>query len=181
MRKELGRPTRELFFKRFREAAPDFLPSSKHQIKGFTWQFLREYPDLRQWIWFQRSKNEDAFTLELSWSQVFDDPTRPPFGSPDKPLTREGYRFRLGAFRKPAGDHWWHVAEPPSLVADALSLLRGKRAVDVEKHMPRIRAVVEDAVGLVKEHALPYLDRVAQWAGHPPQEDGGVEQRSGGG
>jgi hypothetical protein len=79
VRKELGRPTRELFFKLFRDVAPAFLPSGKHQIKGFTWQFLREYPDLRQWIWFQRHKYDDAFTLELSWSKVFDDPTLPPF------------------------------------------------------------------------------------------------------
>jgi hypothetical protein len=94
VRKELGRPTRELFFKLLRETAPEFRPSSKYQIKGFTWQFMREYPDLRQWIWFQRHKYEVAFTVELSWSQVVDAPTGPPFGSPGIRLAK---RVSLGS------------------------------------------------------------------------------------
>lgn len=165
MRKELGRPTRELFFKLFRDVAPDFQPANQHQIKGFTWHFLRESPDLRQWICFQRHKSDDAFTLELSWSQTFEDPALPPFGSPEDPFQREGYRFRLGAFWARGGDHWWRVASRPSMAGDALSLLLARTAVDVEKQMPRIRAAVEDAVGRVQEHALPYFARVAEWAG----------------
>ena len=101
-------------------------------------------------------------------SQVVDAPTGPPFGSPQDPFRPNGCRFRLGAFWSPGGDYWWYVADQPSPLSELVRGLLARPAIDVEKQMPRIRAVVEDAVGRVKEHALPYFARVAQWAGHAP-------------
>jgi hypothetical protein len=105
-----------------REVAPDFHPSNDHQIKGFTWPFLRQQPGLRQWIWFQRAKHDDAFTVELSWSRLYEDPARPPMGSPSDPFKPEGCRFRLGLFWN--GDYWWRVAPRPSITGDLLGLLK---------------------------------------------------------
>ena len=170
MRSALGKPTRELFFKGLREAAPDFVRTSTYDIKGFTWSFLRRRGALRQWLWFQRHKHEDAFTVEVSWSLVFDEPSQPGFGGPEDPFRPEGYRFRLGAFLGAGADRWWHVAAPApraQSVEQILASLAASQQVDVAAAMPRIEAAVADALGHVRAHALPYFDRVSEWARHP--------------
>jgi hypothetical protein len=167
VRSALGKPTRELFFAGLREAAPDFLRTSTHDVKGFTWSFLRRRGALRQWLWFQRHKHDDTFTVELSWSLRSDDPAVPGFGGPEDPFRPEGYRFRLGAFFAPHRDHWWHVADPApraQSVEQLLASLAASQQVDVAAAMPRIEAAVADALGHVRRHALPYFDRVSQWA-----------------
>lgn len=167
MRSALGRPTRERFFAGLREAAPGFVRTSKYDIKGFTWSFRRRRGKLRQWLWFQQHKYDDAFTVELSWSLLEDEPTRPGFGGPADPFRPEGYRFRLGAFLGAGGDRWWHVADPvPTArsVEQLLASLAAAQEVDVAAARPRIEAAVADALGVVRGHALPYFERVAQWA-----------------
>jgi hypothetical protein len=169
VRSALAKPTRDLFFAGLREAAPDFVRTSTHDIKGFTWSFLRRRGALRQWLWFQRHKHQDAFTVELSWSLLSDEPAAPGFGGPDDAFRPAGYRFRLGAFFAPHGDHWWHVADPAPAAANVQQLLESLAAsqrVDVAAAMPRIEAAVADALGHLRAHALPYFDRVSEWAGH---------------
>ncbi len=56
MRKELGKPTRDYFFARLAEVAPDFQRCSAYDIKGFTWSFVRRQGDLYRWLWFQGHK-----------------------------------------------------------------------------------------------------------------------------
>lgn len=107
--------------------------------------------------------------MELSWSLLTDEPTRPGFGGPDDPFRPEGCRFRLGAFFAPRGDHWWHVADraPTALsVEQLLASLAASQQVHVAAAMPRIEAAVADALRHVRAHALPYFDRVSEWARH---------------
>lgn len=169
MRKELGRPTRELFFARLAEAAPDFHRDSSRDIKGFTWSFLRRAGTLREWLWFQRHKYDDAFTVELSWSCLTDEPTRPRTGRPDDGFTEEGCRFRLGAFWKQGGDHWWYLMDPPPSILEMspekyVELLLERPPADLAQALPRVHMAVDDAIGRIREYALPYFDRVFQWA-----------------
>lgn len=169
MRKELGKPTRQIFFSRLVEVAPDFRRDSSRDIKGFTWSFLRRAGDLRQWLWFQRHTYDDAFTVELSWSCVSDEPASPRLGRPDDAFTEQGCRFRLGAFWNPGGDHWWHVADRPPSVLDippdqSVDALLDRPPVNLELALPRVRLAVEDAIGRIREHAIPYFDRVLQWS-----------------
>ena len=169
MRKELGKPTREYFFGRLAEVAPDFQRCSTHDIKGFTWSFLRQQRDLHQWLWFQRHKYDDAFTVELSWSCAIKEPTRPPFRNSSDAFTPEGARFRLGAFWNSGGDYWWYVADPPPRFSEVTPeeyinrLLTPPPEVDLGKALPKLRETVDDAIGRIQEHALPYFNRVALW------------------
>ena len=110
--------------------------------------------------------------MEVSWSLRFDDPSQPGFGGPEDPFRPEGYRFRLGAFLGAGADRWWHVAAPApraQSVEQILASLAASQQVDVAAAMPRIEAAVADALGHVRAHALPYFDRVSEWARHPPR------------
>jgi hypothetical protein len=125
---------------------------------------------LMQCLWYQPHKHDDAFTVELSWSQRFQDPAEVPFGSPEDPFRPEGLRFRLGAFWEPGGDYWWRVADgPPDILTtppeELLRTLQNPTPVDVDAQMPRIARAVDDAIARVEEFALAYFDRVTQWAG----------------
>jgi hypothetical protein len=169
MRKQLGKPTRELFFSRLRYVAPDFHRCSTHDIKGFTWTFLRQQARLRQWLRFQRHKYDDAFTVELAWSCMFDNPTSPPLGGPDAPFTPNGCRFRLGAFWDTRGDFWWRLVDPPVRTVgtsseDYVHDLFDQPVIDMDKATARVRPAVEDAIRRIQELALPYFERVSQWA-----------------
>ena len=168
MRKALGRPTREAFVARLRDVAPEFRPLSGHDIPGSTWTFQRSDGDLRQWIAYWQHKHDDAFTVEVGWSRVSDEPLSSWIGSPGDAFAPRGLRFRLSAFWK-EGDHWWPVADPPALLQaktteDYLRMLAASARVDVDAHRPRLQAAVEDAIGRIAEHALPYFARVRQWA-----------------
>ena len=170
MRKELGKPTREYFFARLAEIAPDFQRCSTYDIKGFTWSFLRRQNDLYQWLWFQRHMYDDAFTVELSWSCLTEEPTRPPIRDPSDAFTPEGARFRLGRFWNSGGDYWWYIADPPPSISEVTPeeyvnrLLAPRPEVDLGKVMPKLRATVDDVIVRIQEHALPYFNRVALWA-----------------
>ena len=48
-----------------------------------------------------------------------------------------------------------------------LESLAASQPVDVAGAVPRIEAAVADALGHVRAHALPYFDRVSEWARHP--------------
>ena len=156
VRKELGKPTRELFFSRLAEIAPDFKRTSQHDMKGFTWTFTRRIGDLRQSITFQRHKYDDAFTIEISWSCTNDSPFEATLKDPSAPFEQSGVRFRLGRFWESQKDVWWYVAEP-NFGRSLLSVFRPasdpKAAID---------AAVADAIHRIQEHALPYFDRVAE-------------------
>lgn len=169
MRKELGKPTRDHFFARLAEIAPDFQKCSEYDIKGFTWSFLRQDASLYQWLCFQRHKYDDAFTVELAWSLQKQDPAIPPFRDPTEPFTSKGARFRLGAFWNNGGDYWWYVADPPPGILDQspedyLKSLASPPKVDLATALPRIHQTVDDAVARIQEHALPYFERVSVWA-----------------
>ncbi len=169
MRKELGKPTREYFFARLTDVAPEFQRCNTCDIKGFTWSLLRQERNLCQWIWFQRHKYDDAFTVELSWSCLTKEPQRPPHKNPADPFGPEGARFRLGAFWNNGGDYWWYVADPPPAMSDLspeeyVRRLLMPAEVDLSQALPRVRAAVDDAISRVQEHALPYFGRVAEWA-----------------
>ena len=159
MRKEFGKPTRDLFFGRLKEIAPDFVKSSEHDIKGFTWTVARRIGDLRQAITFQRHKYDDAFTVEISWSCLHDNPVEAKFGEPSDAFTPRGLRFRLGRFWEPQKDVWWYVAEPQFGLGLSHLLKTFVPAPDPEQ---AIHAAVADAMNRIEQHALPYLDRVAQ-------------------
>ncbi len=169
MRKELGKPTREYFFRRLAEIAPDFHRCGTHDIKGFTWSFLHQEQELHQWLWFQRHKYDDAFTVELSWSCLTKDPARAPSKNPADVFTPEGARFRLGAFWNSGGDYWWYVADRPPGIMDVspdeyIQSLLTPGKVDLSKALPQLRAAVDDSIARIREHALPYFGRVAEWA-----------------
>lgn len=169
MRKELGKPTRELFFAMVGDVAPEFGRCSAHDIRGFTWWLCRQRGNLRQWLSFQQHRYDNAFTVEISWSSVFEDPTRPPLGTPEDPFTPCGCRMRLGAFWNKGGDFWWHLTDPPPGLLDVspeeyLQAWAAPSAVDLVTTLPRVRAAVEDAVERIREYAVPYFERVAAWA-----------------
>ncbi len=168
MRKELGKPTREYFFARLADVAPEFERCSTHDIKGFIWSFVRQQRDLYQWLWFQRHKYDDAFTVELSWSCLTKDPARAPSKSPADAFTPEGARFRLGAFWNSGGDYWWYVADPPPGMLEVspeeyINRLLRPPEIDLTKALPRVHAAVDDAIARIREYALPYFGRVAEW------------------
>jgi hypothetical protein len=169
MRKELGKPTRASFARRLRSLAPDFDPAPDYAHDGVVWPFIRRREALVQCVWYQQHKYEDSFTVELSWSRRFLDPAEVPFGSPGDPFRPEGCRFRLGAFWAPIGDHWWPVADgPPDILTmppeEYLRALENPPPVDLDAQMPAISRAVDDAVGRIEEFALPYFDRVTEWA-----------------
>jgi len=169
MRKELGTPARALFSRRLREVAPDFEPRPEYGLPGFTWPFIRVSAPVMQCIWYQQHKRNDSFTLELSWSQRAQDPATVRLGGPQDSFQPEGCRFRLGAFWQSGGDFWWAVADGlPDLLttptSDFLRVLENPSPVDLDAPMPRISQAVQDAVDRVQEFALPYFDRVLEWA-----------------
>ncbi len=165
MRKELGKPTREYFVAGLAESAPEFQRSSPHDIKGFTWSFVWRERELHRWLWYQQHKYDDAFTVELSWSCLTQEPTRAPSRNPADAFTPEGARFRLGAFWNKGGDYWWYVADPPPGILDCSPEDYIKRlAMPAKIELPRVREAVDDAVARIREYALPYFDRVAEWA-----------------
>lgn len=182
MRKELGETTRELFFLRLGEVAPEFHPCSTYDVKGFTWSFLHREGPLSQWIWFQRHRTENAFTVEISWSCLSENPTHPPFGRPTDPFSPAGCRFRLGAFWEKGGDFWWHVTEPSASLFDlspeefSKSLLQPP-VINLEKELPRIRAAIEDCVSRIHDHALPYFRQVSEWSADPLTKELGIPGR----
>ena len=137
--------------------------------KGFTWSFLHHQEHLYQWLWFQRHKYDDAFTVELSWNCLTDEPTRPPFRDPADSFSPEGARMRLGAFWNNGGDYWWYVADAPPGILDVppeewLKRLAMPQVVDLNKTLPRLHRAVDDAIGRIRDYALPYFSRVGAWA-----------------
>ena len=161
MRKELGKPTRDLFFRRIKEIAPEFLRVSTYDIKGFTWSFLRREGNLRQWLTFQRHKYEDAFTVGLSWSCLDDNPTLPRWGSPADPPVPGGCQFRLGHFWDPKHDKWWHIVKPED---DAFGMMFPLGDSQMAAALVEVPRQVEDAITGIEQHALPYFEMVARWA-----------------
>ena len=156
MRKELGKPTRDLFFGQLKEIAPDFARSSEYDIKGFSWTVSRRIGDLRQAITFQSHKYDDAFTVEIWWTCTQGNPFERTLGDPSDAFTPRGVRFRLGRFWEPQKDVWWHVAEP-TFGRSLLSVFHPQPDPETAIHV-----AVSDAVNRIQQHALPYFDRVAQ-------------------
>ncbi|MDX2110343.1 MAG: hypothetical protein SFY80_08900 [Verrucomicrobiota bacterium] len=168
MRKELGKPTRELFFRRLGEVAPKFQRCGIYDIKGFTWSFLNQDKNLYQWICFQRHKYENAFTIELAWRLSAGDPCEVVFDAPTKSFSHKGNRFRLGGLWGNQRDYWWYVTDPlPDIstasMEDYLQMCIAPPEIDIEKALPRIHAVVDDAISRIQNHALPYFEKVSEW------------------
>jgi hypothetical protein len=169
LRKEIGTPTRQLFFARLADIAPDFKRSSRYDVRGFTWMFARKERDLRQVLWFQRHRYRDAFTVELAWSCVLDNASEAPFGDPSSPFTRDGCRFRLGRFWEPQKDVWWDVgASRLNRALTTIGALVGFRSSDSEAAPSTVKRAVDDASAKIVAYALPYFESVARWSRNEP-------------
>jgi hypothetical protein len=72
-------------------------------------------------------------------------------------------RFRLGDFWSKE-DYWWQLAKKltPMEMADAVIRGEGLGLESPDRVVKRIPAKVADAIALIKKHAIPYFEELAE-------------------
>jgi hypothetical protein len=116
---------------------------------------------------------EDWFTLEVGWSDQGKWPASAPIpqSESERPASGE-LRFRIGyLWKKTDRDHWWEFA-PRHDVHNVLA-----PDVPTEDILPKAESLVRDAVGRVRDRAVPYFELVAS---EQEGENVGGEMRSDG-
>ncbi len=173
MRKEVGKPVRDEFFRGVASRFPCFKRVKGQRVPGFTWDWVwRISSRLTVWLTFQRHKNEDAFTLQFAWAQEGDEPPTFPFVTPEESATVERGCFRVGELWDPRGDYWWTVVpgpDPDRLVSDPVAYVE-----ELMRPQPlpadlavRVQAAVQDALVKLEAHLLPHIIHMAATRGDP--------------
>jgi hypothetical protein len=172
MRKEIGKPVRQAFFKGVATRFPCFERTKGQRIPGFIWDWVWQVsPDFVVWLVFQRNKSEDSFTLACAWAPTADEPPTYPLVAPDASLTAERGTFRLGELWDPRGDYWWVVVpgpDPTRLVshpeAFVEELLAGSPPVP-DDLADRVHDAVSDALDKIDQYLLPHIRAMAEARG----------------
>ena len=102
------------------------------------------------------------FTVEVGWSENEIVPPGRALAKPYEPQDINGAVVRLCIFYLPNSDPWWEVEPKPS----TKQILRQWKERDLAEsdpndYLPRVPAVIADAVAKIKMYAIPYFIRIA--------------------
>lgn len=190
MRRDLAEAVRKDFnaclrarvpqFRMVRPRDIDFLGKKEKEIppgdRLYLWDFTGDL-HLYLLLVIATPQMGDAFTVECAWSRNARFPTLAglmyPYDVPNSATTRDepkggDFRFRIGQLWEPRQDHWWWLAQRPSveelnkwLVSGQLD--KGQFAppeVPIEEAMKNVRPSVEDAVDHIIDYAIPYFEKI---------------------
>ena len=106
--------------------------------------------------------NADEFTLDIGFSRDGLCPEEDFFLNPGDTLTLPGILFRLTEFRGDDKDPWWVIEDYlPVAVGKARFAQTGTIALPPEEYLPRIDALIADAVKKLQQYAVPYFDSLS--------------------
>ncbi|MGO8673806.1 MAG: hypothetical protein ACLQVD_20905 [Capsulimonadaceae bacterium] len=161
MRKEYNRASKAEFEKQVKELSPQFRRAKSNSDLGPSLGLyrLQAADDLYFFIELVPHRLQERFTVEIGWSTDGVLPKAEAFASPRDPPKGNGHVVRLPSFYTDK-DPWWEV-EPLPPGKELLRRVREGIYPDPEDYLPRVPDVVADAVGKIREFAIPYLTRVA--------------------
>ena len=174
MRAALATVLRKAFERRLKDELPQFrrvlnlaLPD---ECRVYEWSVTELF---RLYLMLQLHRQEDSFTIEIGWSLDGHWPEDPSFpdAPPEVSECREA-KFRIGLLWSRNPDFWWDLAPRPSAVPleealkDYDAFLEGfKKRPDISEGLAKVEPVVGDAFAHLRQHALPYFEKIAAAAG----------------
>ena len=167
MRKEYAKAVRKEFCARFEKALPQFELSNDKESAGSGARLyeLVVSDNLALYICLGMSRNFEEFIVEIAWSEQRRFPSSYLALEPE-PKNGEIFRHLPRLWNK--SNYSWWVVEP----RDSLEEIKRRfREFDFERppaelYLPRIPALVEDAVSKIIEYAVPYFEKVAAEHGY---------------
>jgi hypothetical protein len=157
VRRKLAEAVRKRFTARLNERLPQFQALRSDEIapggRLYGWELS---PELSAYLLLVLFPHDDWFTLEVAWSDKKRFPIQAPPSLPHEEARGGELRFRAHTlWTDPRTDFWWKLDE--AVLTDALELFEQP----AEALLARVPACVDDAVGHVVEHVVPYLQRLA--------------------
>lgn len=169
MRAAIAKAVRKAFERRLKDELPQFrrvhglaLPD---ECRVYEWKVTELF---RLYLMLQLHRQEDSFTIEIGWSLNgrWPEDAELPDVPPDVGENR-ATRFRIGLLWSKNPDFWWDLAPRPSAVPleealkDYDAFLEGFRRPDLSEGLAKVEPVLKDAFARLREHALPYFERIA--------------------
>lgn len=152
----------------FRRLRGNYLPAD---CRAFEWSVTDAF---RLHLLLQLHRSEESFTLEVGWSRVgrWPEYVSPPVNA-DAATVADEMRFRIGLLWSSNADYWWDLAPRASTIPleEALKDYQGfldrfRDQAPLPEVLSKVEPMVNDAFRMIREYAIPYLERVAQFAGH---------------
>jgi hypothetical protein len=169
MRSELGNECRKHFRKMVKMEFPEFREDKGQILPPGRYVWTRQDPS---GIWFHilfvLHHSKDKFTTEVGWD--FDGKlTRHRLVRNEMhEIFEEPLSFRSSAFWSRI-DYWWLLVLRPE-EHERVILYKDD---PVEQCLPLVAPAVVDAVAKIKEHVLPYFERIIQMHGKKPAQPAG--------
>ena len=167
MRASLAKAVRRAFDERFAREVPEFKLSKETRLAPEC--RLYESHRTERLVFFlvlNIHRTEDAFTFEVAWTKN----GKWPEGHVPLPHALEvdspsgEMRLRIGLLWSAQMDYWWELAPRPS----TMGLLppeglweKISNPPPIEEALAKVEPQVSDAMGRIREWALPYFERVA--------------------
>ena len=167
MKKEYAKAVRKEFRARFEKALPQFkLSEDKRDLPpgGRLYELVLS-DSLTLYAAIGMSRNFEEFMVDIAWSEHGRFPSS---YLALEPGPKDGEVFRqLPRFWNKGSYPWW-VVEPRDTHEETMRRFREHdfEPRPIEPYLPGIPALVEDAVNMIMEYAVPYFEKVAAEHGH---------------
>lgn len=168
MRRELKKALRQRFDLAMKESLPDFQPAERQEAPAgdsrlYVW---RAREGLSLFIRLLLSHKDERFTVEIGWSTDGCFHGGPTTSDPDAPAQAGGVSFRLSRLWKRGGtEQWWELSRLlPTNAHLTMSIEEQVARLGsgdyVQEGLANVDSMVDEAISLTREHALPYFQRI---------------------
>jgi len=156
MRSKIGKVLRTKFDQRMKSGLPIFETDGVSYFPpGSRGYVSHSWPGLSAYIVLSISPKDDTFYIDVAWSRNGRYP-HTAITEPDVLPADGDSQFRLNRLYDPKQYQGWYLARPRSLDDDFFTFV--EESVDVS--LERIDPALDDVFGKIKEHVLPYFDRL---------------------